>query len=222
MSDKRNDEKSSSEWDLDNDPFSSNQPAGDGTSEFKEDSDPFSSASMGSWKEDDDNPFNPKQTLPITSPGGSPSIPNPPRRRPGSLLEYQKQYGVLPTCGILFVGEAVNGAMIGGAIGLFSGISEAYQNQMIGQPDFRYFLRSRVIGNAVSIGGSLAIWKGGSCLAQGIRKKQDLYNSMFGGFAAGMVFALPSRNPRNIIVSGMTYAAIAGVFDALTGQNIMT
>ena len=214
MSDKRNDEKPSSEWDLDSDPFSKQQ-AEDGTSEFKEDSDPFSSASMGSWKEDDDNPFNPKQKLP-------PSIPNPPRRRPGSLLEYQKQYGVLPTCGILFVGEAVNGAMIGGAIGLFSGISEAYQNQMIGQPDFRYFLRSRVIGNAVSIGGSLAIWKGGSCLAQGIRKKQDLYNSMFGGFAAGMVFALPSRNPRNIIVSGMTYAAIAGVFDALTGQHIMT
>jgi hypothetical protein len=135
-----------------------------------------------------------------------------------SSLEVQKQYGVLPTCGVLFVGEAINGGLLGGAIGLFSGISEAYQNQMIGQPDFKYFLRSRVIGNAVSIGGSLAIWRGGTCMAQGIRGKRDIYNSMCGGFCAGMCFALPSRNPRQIVVSGLTYAAIGAVFDTFTGH----
>ncbi len=219
------DKEKSSEW-KDDDEWSK-----DSKPEWKEDNDAFNGSSIGAWKEDNDNSFGASSKWDL---GGAEAVdgkkqrsslpsltsPSPPsvRRQPGGLLEYQKQYGVVTTCGILTVGEAINGGLLGGAIGLFSGVSEAYQAGIIRQPDFPSFLRSRVIGNAVSIGSSLAIWKGGTCLAMGIRKKQDAYNSMFGGFAAGIVFALPSRNPRNIIVSGLTYSAIAATFDMLTKQ----
>lgn len=217
-----------SEWKEDEDPWNSARP------EWKEDNDPFSNSNIEAWKDDNGDvsdlesnlngdgerfgAVKPRPSSPPFSPSSASNSPPAVRRQPGSLLEYQKEYGVLPTCTILTVGEAVNGGILGGAIGLFSGVSEGYQAGIIRQPEFSRFLRSRVIGNALSIGSSLAIWKGGTCLAQGVRKKTDVYNSMFGGFAAGVVFALPSRNPRNILVSGVTYSAIAATFDLLTKQ----
>jgi hypothetical protein len=212
--------------------------------EWKEDEDPFTNAK--DWKEDTSAPNSiwdqgqafggsrdadkvPEKSRVVGGKPPPPQLggklggqlgeqPGDPAKKPQSLLEYQQKFGVVTTCAILSTGELINGCIIGGVIGAFSGISEGYQQQIHKTPDFKYFLRGRVISNALSIGTSLAVWRGGACVAMGLRKKNDALNSMIGGFFAGVVMGLPSRNPRNMLVSGLSYSFIAGTFDALTKQ----
>jgi hypothetical protein len=196
---------------------------------WKEDSDPF--LGKTEWKEDiNDTDFISKgiylevpASSPTTTPKGprAESIEERNRRwKGGGLLELQQKHGWPMTCTIIAGSELMSGAMAGGAIGAFMGVQRGMAEGGMG-PDFTRILRASVLSNAISIGVSLAIWKGTTCASLGIRKKHDIVNEAIGGFTAGMVFALPSRNPMNIAFSGLSYGALSCILGVVTGQYKM-
>ena len=214
-------------------------PKGDSSSgtPWKEDSDPFfgSGGSQKEWKEDVDGTdyTSERGSIEAVPPFSENPVPKEPGKskeagekrknqwKGGGLLSLQEKHGWPMTCGIIAGSELVSGAMVGGAIGAFQGVQKGMAEGGLQHPDFSRIVRASVLSNAIAIGFSLAIWKGTTCASLGIRKKHDIMNEAIGGFTAGMVFALPSRNPMNIAFSGMAYGTLSCVFGVLTGQYKM-
>lgn len=146
-------------------------------------------------------------------------IDGKPRTSPIPIIELQKEFGWPTTCAVITGREFVTGSILGAGIGLISGLQNGYATQTLRDPNFLRILRGVTLSNGLSIGISLAMWKGATCASLGIRKKEDIFNDMFGGAIAGAVFSLPSRNPRHILVSSLSYATLSCCFAAVTGKG---
>jgi len=121
-------------------------------------------------------------------------------------------------CGLGGVGMMTKGFMAGFVYGVGSTAIEGYQAGLSSQPGFG----SLVLRTGVSSGGSMAVWLAtystASCACQLYRGgKKDSLNSFVGGFSAGCVSTLRTRNPRVILLSGLTQGVIFTAMETVLG-----
>ena len=122
-------------------------------------------------------------------------------------------------CGVVGVANLIQGAIAGSAIGFFHTMHEAYTLNIMRQPDFPIFLRQGVVRQASNFGGWLAVYGASKCMSTHFRKKDDAMNGFLGGFAAGCVISLQTRNPRTIIAAGLMNGSVMFVMDVITSAS---
>merc|ERR1711934_27025 len=66
------------------------------------------------------------------------------------------------------------------------------------------------------IGG---VYMGGDCMAESVRQKKDVWNGVWGGFAAGQVLAFKTASPLRGVAAGLCFASISALVD-LSGQRL--
>merc|ERR1712072_1154180 len=76
-----------------------------------------------------------------------------------------------------------------------------------------------VARNSVFFGLIGATFSGGDCLAQSVRKKDDLWNGVWGGLAAGQVLSFKTGSPLKGLGAGLCFAGVSALVD-LSGQRL--
>merc|ERR1711981_996287 len=66
------------------------------------------------------------------------------------------------------------------------------------------------------VGGTFAT---GDCMAQSVRGKDDVWNGVYGGLAAGGVFAMKTASPLRGLGAGLCFGAVSAMVD-LSGQRL--
>merc|ERR1711937_743760 len=66
------------------------------------------------------------------------------------------------------------------------------------------------------VGGTFAT---GDCMAASVRGKDDVWNGVYGGLAAGGVFAMKTASPLRGLGAGLTFGAVSALVD-LSGQRL--
>lgn len=119
------------------------------------------------------------------------------------------------TCGLLGLMNFGGGLFGGAVLGSISTTMDAVQRNYIRSPEFFPTLRAQTMRSAIQFGTWISIYTSSKCMAQVVRNKKDAGNSFIGGFIAGSVVTLNTRNPRVILASGLGNACLLSVFDLL-------
>jgi hypothetical protein len=122
-------------------------------------------------------------------------------------------------CTAIGVANFIQGGILGGVIGTFHASIDGFSNGYSRQPGFGRFLFSSGVSSAASFGGWLGAYTSVKCYMKSTRAKDDFLNSFGGGFAAGMVGTLRSRNPRIMIISGLGSGVLMSILDSIQGHS---
>jgi Tim17/Tim22/Tim23/Pmp24 family len=154
---------------------------------------------------------------------GLPQINPPPPSGAAKNLQREQALKENPAlipiiCGLGGAGMMTKGFMAGFVYGVGSTALEGHQAGLSSQPGFG----SLVLRTGVSSGASMAVWLAtystASCACQLYRGgKKDSLNSFVGGFSAGCVSTLRTRNPRVILLSGLTQGVIFTAMETVLG-----
>ena len=143
--------------------------------------------------------------------------PSKPQERAGQEQLVPKTIKLSPTstCGLLGLMNFGGGLFGGAVLGSISTTMDAVQRNYIRSPEFFPTLRAQTMRSSLQFGTWISIYTSSKCMAQVVRKKKDAGNSFIGGFIAGSVVTLNTRNPRVILASGLGNACLLSVFDLL-------
>ncbi len=122
-------------------------------------------------------------------------------------------------CGVVGIANLIQGGIAGGAIGFVHTMHDAYQQGIIRQPDFPAYLRQGVFRQSINFGGWLCVYGAAKCLSTHVRKKNDAMNDFVGGFCAGSVVSLQTRNPRTIVAAGLANGSVMLVMNMFMNRS---
>jgi hypothetical protein len=125
-------------------------------------------------------------------------------------------------CGVVGLANLIQGGIAGGAIGFVHTMHDAYQQGIMRQPDFPAYLRQGVFRQSINFGGWLCVYGAAKCMSTHIRKKNDAMNDFVGGFFAGSVVSLQTRNPRTIIAAGLANGSVMLVMHSFMNRSTST
>jgi hypothetical protein len=121
--------------------------------------------------------------------------------------------------GIIFVRSFFTGAVIGGLFGGIQGAAYGFQNRAALGGNIGPVIREASLTSAKSFGLWLGTYQSSTAVLSRIRHKNDMGNSIIGGFLAGAISTLSTRNRSQIIYSGVTSGALMGLMHAFNGGN---
>jgi hypothetical protein len=146
---------------------------------------------------------------------GETSVGDPLSLGPKSQFGKENKVKISPEVGCT-VAAAVNfieGGVVGALVGGVHAVVDGYSHGFARQAGFGRYVVGASLGSAVSFGGWLGSYKGTKCYMRAMRGKDDTLNSFGGGFVAGLVGSLRTRNPRVMVVSGIGSGILMSVLD---------
>jgi hypothetical protein len=120
----------------------------------------------------------------------------------------------LPLCGVVGAANFVQGGIIGAGFGLVMGGYQGYEAGLRAQ-SLRAYTWGRVKSSAFSFAAWLGAYRGVKCSMMVLRGKRDWVNGAVAGGVAGMLPAIPTRDPRLIGISFLSSAALMGLLEGL-------
>ncbi|KAI5287107.1 hypothetical protein KEM52_001748 [Ascosphaera acerosa] len=113
------------------------------------------------------------------------------------------------------INETAKTTLIMGGAGLFaSTVQNTLQKRNVG-PMGVFTLTGKTIGTVAAVGGAYQFAKTAS---GNLRQKDDLWNSVTGGFFGGAMLGLRARSMVHVVGKGVALAAILGVFEYCGGR----
>ncbi len=123
-------------------------------------------------------------------------------------------------CLIYGSANIIQGAVLGLAIGGVQGVFVGITSGMHRQPGFGGAVWHAAKSSGVQFGVWLGVYSGCRCALAVTRRKDDKLNVFGGGFAAGCVATLRTRNPALIVTNGVASGLIVTILEAIGGIRL--
>lgn len=119
-------------------------------------------------------------------------------------------------CPLTGVAAFIQGGVVGGVVGLFSGISQTIGNgAAIEGGSIPKYLGYSIARSSWGFGVFMGTYSGTKCFMRTSRGRSDLLNTFAAGFAAGYVGSLHTRSQRTMLLSGAASGALMTVLDSI-------
>jgi hypothetical protein len=118
--------------------------------------------------------------------------------------------GTPAVVGIIFIRSAFQGAIVGGVFGGLQGAFYGFQNRAALGGNVGTYVMQMSVASGKSFGLWLGTYQASTVFLGRIRHKNDVVNPMIGGFLAGSLSSLASRNRTQILYNGVASGVLMG------------